>query len=581
MDHIEKFDFSYGVYTRKSSEHEDSQVQSIQRQIDELADLIGRDQLTVHGEVLREARSAFHPGRPEFAKLVQLTSEGQINAWLCWHANRLSRNPVDAGAIVYLMDQGKLNHIRTRDRIYHNTPADKFILGMEFSVSKKDSDEKSALVKSGILRRHRRGYPNGAPPPGYAHRSQERSGHSVWVEDEERFGKVREILRRFLQGRDSLSTITRHASKIGLTTRPKSRVGGRPVVRSAIHSRILTNPVYAGFFKGIDGKTYELDVALPRILTKTEFNRIQQILGDRRATSRNRAHREATYRGFIRGPEGEFVGPDFKFHLVCDCKAKFSHVKKTECPVCGTALTELRRPRYRKYIYYSVVRDRIRTGVRARAVEERRIDDFILENVARPLAISPELRDWAVSHLEKLHDEELRERREEARESTNLLGLLARKRARLRELLLDGLITEDEYKADVARIEEEVRAEADGSLNSRTDWLVDAKRVLNLAAEFHLIMKLGESAEKRQALVNLCSNLLWNGEKLSISNVKPINGLMECLKRAKAANPLFEPSIWVDTKGSNAVFADVRPELLRGVDALRTFFQTYPQSGRR
>ena len=577
MNTIEAFDFSYGVYTRKSSEHEDSQVQSIQRQIDELADLIGRDQLSVHGEVLREARSAFHPGRPEFAKLLQMTSEGRINAWLCWHANRLSRNPVDAGAIVYLMDQGKLHHIRTRDRIYYNTPADKFLLQMEFSVSKKDSDEKSVLVKSGILRRHRRGYPNGAPPPGFAHRSQERSGHSVWVVDNERFDKVKEVLRRFLEGRDSLSTITRHARKIGLTTRPKSRVGGRAVVRSAVHSRLLTNPVYAGFFKGIDGKTYELDVALPRILTRTEFNRIQQILGDRRATSRNRTHREATYRGFIRGPEGEFVGPDFKFHLVCDCKAKFSHVKKTECPKCAKPLAELRMPRYRKYIYYSVVRDRIRPGVRVRSVEEKRIDEFVLERVAKPLAISPELRDWGVSHLVKLHDEELRERREEARENANVLELLARRRARLRELLLDGLITEDEYKSDVAKIEEEVRAEAEGSLNYRTDWLVDAKRVLNLAAEFHLVMKRGESPEKRQALMDLCSNLLWDGEKLSICNVKPVNGLMECLKRAKVTNPLFEPSIWVDTQGSNAVFAQVRPELLRGVDALRTFFQGYPQ----
>ena len=109
--------FRYGVYTRKSSEYEDSQIQSIQRQIDDLSELIDRKGLAIHREVLTESQSAFHPGREEFAKLVEWTRRGHINAWLCWHANRLSRNPVDAGNIVYLMDQGKLHHIRTRERI--------------------------------------------------------------------------------------------------------------------------------------------------------------------------------------------------------------------------------------------------------------------------------------------------------------------------------------------------------------------------------------------------------------------------------------------------------------------------------
>ena len=241
----QKVDFRYGVYTRRSSEYEESQVQSIQRQIDELSTLIDRDGLAIFREFLQESQSAFHPGRAQFGKLVEWTNRGWINAWLCWHANRLSRNPVDAGTIVYLMDQGKLHHIRTSERVYYNTPTDKLMLQIDFSMSKKDSDDKSALVKSGVLRRHRRGYPSSHPPPGYILRGQGRSGNSFWVADSERFRKVRRVFLRFLEGKSSLSSIHAFARDIGLTSVQRKQLGGREISRSALHATVLLNPVYA------------------------------------------------------------------------------------------------------------------------------------------------------------------------------------------------------------------------------------------------------------------------------------------------------------------------------------------------
>lgn len=571
-------DIIYGVYTRKSSEHEDSQVQSIQRQIDELAVVITNHQLTVHGEVIRESQSAFHPGRREFAKLVERTQEGRINAWLCWHANRLSRNSMDSGTIVYLMDQGKLHHIRTRDRIYENNPSDKFMLQMEFTISKKDSDDKSELVKSGILRRHRRGYPNGSPPAGYANSYQKRSGHSFWIADPERFDKVRLVLRRFLLGKDSLSSITRYAREIGLTTYPKSRIGGRPVVRSAMHSRILTNPVYAGRFKGIDGKAYELDPVLPRILTETEFQRVQQILGDRKATSGKRVMKTATYRGIIRGPRNEYMGPDFKFQTVCDCKAKFSSVMKVRCPRCRADLRELKNPVYRSYIYYSVVRDRVDPGIVVRSVEEKRIDRCIVEKLASSITITKEMRDWAFSHIDACEDRELRRWKAEAKEAEARMALFTRRRDRLRELLLEGLITKDEYRTEISLLEGEQEEHRVGLEKKTGDSANRAKRILNLAVELGNIMRKGEPPEKRQAILDIGSNLRWDGKEVLIYNAKNVDGFIYWLKKAKEKNSRFEPSKFVDFNSSNAAFRDVMPELLRGVDALRTFSRLYPQA---
>ena len=142
--------YTYGVYARKSSESEDKQVQSIDRQIDDFLELQIREDLTFYEQVIKESKSAFSLGREGFAKLVELTQKGKINAWLCWHANRLSRNPIDAGIIIHLMDLGLLHHIKTPTRIYFNTPTDKMMLQIEFTMSKKDSDDKSVFVKSGL-----------------------------------------------------------------------------------------------------------------------------------------------------------------------------------------------------------------------------------------------------------------------------------------------------------------------------------------------------------------------------------------------------------------------------------------------
>ena len=562
-------DFRYGVYTRKSSEYEDSQIQSIQRQIDELSDVIDREGLLIHSELLTESQSAFHPGREEFAKLVEWTNRGRINAWLCWHANRLSRNPVDAGTIVYLMDQGKLHHIRTRERVYYNTPTDKFMLQMEFTMSKKDSDDKSALVKSGILRRNRRGYPSGYPPAGFMLRGQGRSGQSFWVTDPRRFPLIRKVFLRFLQGRDSLRGIQTFATRIGLTTPEHKAVGGRPISTTGLHSRILGNPVYAGFFFGTDGQRYVLDKALPRAVTEEEFGRIQGMLGKRNANPWWRpGRRTASYRGIISCPAGHLLTADFKSQLICDCRRKFAHRHKEHCPGCGRKIDRLSNPTYLEYTYYFPARER-RAGRKPRSVEERVIDDFMVENVARAIRISPQLRDWAVSYLEELKDRELRDRRKEASELEEMHKRRAMKRKRLRDLFISGQMTEDEYKSDMAELDRSA-GEEDEALVPRGDWLEDARKVFDLAVELENILRHGSPEQKFQALKDLRSNLTWDGEKLSIFNAKTTNALIRALFLAKAENPAFEPEKCVDTSGSNDVFQSVRNTLCRECDAIRT-----------
>jgi len=129
----------------------------------------------------------FSPGRTYFNELVALTYAGDVNAWLCWHPNRLSRNPIDAGTIVYLMDLGLLHHIKTPTRVYFNNPTDKMMLNFEFTMSKKDSDDKSGFVKSGLKKRYKKGLPTGKAPIGFLNDKTKEKGDRGWLVDEERF----------------------------------------------------------------------------------------------------------------------------------------------------------------------------------------------------------------------------------------------------------------------------------------------------------------------------------------------------------------------------------------------------------
>lgn len=89
----------YFVYARKSSEGEDRQVQSIERQHDENKKIISRFGLKVVGS-FSESRSAKLPyNRPAFSEMIKRIEKGEANGIVCWHLNRLSRNPLESGIL--------------------------------------------------------------------------------------------------------------------------------------------------------------------------------------------------------------------------------------------------------------------------------------------------------------------------------------------------------------------------------------------------------------------------------------------------------------------------------------------------
>ena len=117
MSELEK-NFRYYLYARKSSESEDRQVVSIERQIEELQRFAERNNLHIVSDPIIETQSAKAPGRPKFNQMLADIHAGKADAILSWKLDRLSRNPVDSGNLKWMLQQNIIKQIKTHERDY-------------------------------------------------------------------------------------------------------------------------------------------------------------------------------------------------------------------------------------------------------------------------------------------------------------------------------------------------------------------------------------------------------------------------------------------------------------------------------
>ena len=101
----------YFLYTRKSTDTEDKQVLSIQSQLTEVREYAKKNSLNVVQE-FQESRTAKSPGRPIFNEMIRLIEKGKAEGILSWHPDRLARNSIDGGKIIYLIDTGHIVDLR-------------------------------------------------------------------------------------------------------------------------------------------------------------------------------------------------------------------------------------------------------------------------------------------------------------------------------------------------------------------------------------------------------------------------------------------------------------------------------------
>ncbi len=317
----------YCLYARKSSESEERQVMSIDSQIKEMLQISERENLEIVS-IKQESHSAKETfQRPVFNELIQDLKDDKFNAILTWAPDRLSRNAGDLGAVVDLMDSGKLKKIRTYSQEFSDNPNEKFLLMILGSQAKLENDNRGINVKRGLRTRVEMGLWPGVAPLGYLNQKQMDQKCRVIV-DEKRAPVIKKMFEKVAHEQYSgrrLYNWLRH--ELNFYTR-----GNKPLTLSGIY-RILDNTFYYGEFTYPKSSENTYKGAHKPIITKELFDQAQAHL------KRDQIVRETK---------------------------EFSFTKLFVCGKCGSGISaeekwkKLKSGGSNRYIYYSCSRARDR-----------------------------------------------------------------------------------------------------------------------------------------------------------------------------------------------------------------------------
>jgi len=475
----------YFLYCRKSLEDEDRQVLSIESQRREMERLVASWKDVQITEVFEESMSAKAPGRPRFGEMLRRIERGAAEGIIAWHPDRLARNSIDGGQIIYLLDRKGLKDLKFATFTFENNPQGKFMLSIIFGYSKYYSDSLSENVRRGMKTKVENGWRPGIAPTGYLNHQK------TIVSDEERFPLVRKMWDLMLTGAYSPNEIRKIADREwGLRTVKRKRRGGSPLCLSVVY-RILTNPFYAGLIEW-QGRT--LPGKHRAMVSLGEFERVQELLG-RPGRSRPKKH-AFTYTGMIR------------------------------CGECGLAVTaEQKVNRYgSRYTYYHCTKRRKDRVCQQPYVSLARLEEQIVDFL-ESLRIPESIHRWAIECLTQV--EQARGKDLDAQRASLLKAQSATAKAieNLTGLRIRDLLTDEEYLRKRGELDRErLRlAQSLESLGKEGSWFEPARIVFSFSNRAALRFREGDLREKRLILEIVGSNPTLRDGKLSIHAAKPFS----------------------------------------------------------
>jgi len=392
----------YSLYARKSTDTEDKQVLSIQSQLTELREYAKKEKLEIAQE-FQETRTAKSPGRPVFNEMIARIEKGEVQGIIAWHPDRLARNSIDGGKIIYLIDTGKIIDLKFPTYRFDNSAQGKFMLNIIFGQSKYYVDNLSENTKRGLREKVRLGEYPGFAPLGYL------NDKGKIIVDEATAPLVKKLYALCAEGKYTQDELRKLATALGLVSKRRKR----PLSYSNVH-RILTNPFYLGLFvyKGeiFQGKH-------PAIIEKDLFDKVQGILKFRSRPSLTKKH-YFVFRGLIRCAE-------------CGCQITVEIQKGHRYYHCGKKRDPC--PQSSLFIREENLAQQIKEAILKVALDDRAFS-YMMDELNREITLS---------NAKRVHNQVSAEIKNQ--EIDDQLK-------RLLDLLVRGIISEEEYKRGKAEL---------------------------------------------------------------------------------------------------------------------------------
>lgn len=480
----------YFLYVRKSTDVEDKQVLSIAAQITELKEFA--DRMDVHIiETVIEKQTAKKPGRPKFNKMLERIEAGEANGILAWMPDRLSRNSIDSGKIIYMLDEHVLLDLKFPHFWFENTPQGKYMLANEFNASKQYVDNLSLNTKRGLRQMVRDGrYPRGAPLGYY----NDLRTKTIKI-DRKTAPIVREAFELYARGDKRLDEIADFLYAKGIQTkqgmiRGKKTTGSKPHSRTRV-TRMLSNPFYYGHFLYL-GEVHEGNHT--GIISKRLFDKVQTVLAQRGKPTR-KANDPQPLCGSV----------------YCSCGMMFTAEVRVKRQKNGNVHT---------YTYYRCTRKSKTVVCREPHIRAEELDkklSALLQSYALPTV-------WADKLRELIHEDETKEKTQYATVTKTLQASIAQLSEKLQRLLdsyLDGDVERELYqdkRAEILGEKKLLQEQIEQTALGVSTWVEPMKQWIETAVSICKIARSDDLLAKKVLLLEIFGSNLQMRQKEVVVN---------------------------------------------------------------
>ena len=388
------------IYIRKSTDEEGKQVLSLEAQMTELKEFAEREKIEIT-ETFVEKQTAKTPGRPVFNEMLSKMEKGVGRTGiLSWNPDRLSRNSIDAGKIIFLLDTGKIAGLKFPTFAFENNPSGKFFLSISLSNAKYYVDNLAENIRRGNRAKLRRGEWPGRKALGYIYDQRLRN----IVPDPKKSEIVKKMFEEFATGRHTYETISKYLFAQGV----KSKCG-KPRFNHTIYG-MLTNELYIGVMRW-KGEVYE--GKYKPLISKQLFNTVQEVLKNKSKPRR------------VRGSHG------FPFRGLFHCS-------------CGSMMTaQWAKGNGGLYRYYRCTRKHGKCS--EPYIQENYLQSQLIEKI-KTIALPSGWADQMLSHLEQEKKKEAKSSDAFVQEINKKIISVQDKMDKLLELYLDNMLDEETYR---------------------------------------------------------------------------------------------------------------------------------------
>ncbi len=526
----------YIAYCRKSTDEKNKQIMSIDQQVAELKEFAKNQNLEII-DYICESRTAKTIGRPLFNQMLQRIESGEAQGIVSWHADRLARNSIDGGKIIYSLDTGKLVDLKFPSFWFENSPQGKFVLNIAFSQSKYYVDNLSENVKRGMRHKIRIGIWPVQAPLGYLN---DKVNKNIVV-DPVRSKIIKKCFEMFATGKHSFSLISKYLFGLKVTTRLNRKINITTI------KKMLSNRFYLGVmnYKG------ELHKGIHKpIISKQLFDLVQKQISRFERPRQNNGH-------------------DFPF------------IGLARCGECGGAITaESHSRKYKNgnsptFTYY-------RCTKKFGKCSQKYITEFNLakqlRKSVRNITIPSEWKEKWLELLEQDKELELTKASENSSLVNSELQTTEIKLSKLLDTYLDGVVNEEDYKKkknELFNTKLNLQEQIEKIKQNGNNWLEPLEHFIMSAFQ---AQKIAHEKNELQNLSNFirsaCSNFFLTDQHLQFSYNLGYSTLFSVCGSPHPATYFADMSLCVthSSVGSN----DIITQFIETVKEWKTIFEPSP-----